>query len=362
MPTFQLGTVTPFLLYAGGSAQSVIIANQDTTNAVIVGSELGIYAAQAASGGGILTTPDITEIVPGQSYTYDGSQDIYGLALNGNPVVNVAPGAQNTQAALAGTNLVTPSTPLAFSKSTFTVGASSNHLAGPTMLNQPSYELQVQVGTNVAATVPFIDMIIIWNDSISGLVVAEEEWVLGAGAPLASKNVYAIKGPSKGDQVTINFVNPDPAFGIQITFTLLVNSRSLNRDKIYPLAYAAPPGFTGPGIAGGGFTDVIATVNGMTVAGGGSQSRLFPPYAGDVWFWVDQQGNTAANANFQLQVAPTSIFGTAPFFGAGPSGGTPTGQGTVMRWPRGHVLLTYTNGGGSPSTVNSKVIALDENN
>lgn len=361
MPTFQIGTATPFMLYAGGSAKSVIIANQDTTNGIIVGNELGIYAAQAA-GSGILTTPDITEIVPGQSYTFDGTDDIYGLALNGNPVVNVAPRATGTQVALAGTALVTPSTPLAFAKSTFFVGVSNNHIAGPTMLNQPSYELQVQFATNVAATVPFVDMVVIWNDTVSGLVVAEEEWVLACGTPFGSPNVYTIKGPSKGDQVTINFINPDPGFTQQITFTMLVNSRSLNRDKIYTLAYTAPPGFTGPGVPGAGFTNVIATVNGMNINGGSSQSRLFPPYAGDVWFWVDQQGNTSANANFQLQVAPISIFGSAPFFGAGPSGGTPTGQGTVMRWPRGHVLLTYTNGGGSPSTVNAKVIALDENN
>jgi hypothetical protein len=361
MPTFQIGKSTPFLLHAGGSANSVIIANQDTTNSIIVGSELGIYTAQSSgTTGGLLSTPDITEIVPGQSYTFDGSQDIYALAVTGNPVVNVAPGAQNTQVALAGTNMVTPSTPLAFAKSTITVPPNGNHILGPTMLNQPSYELQVQVSTNVAATVPFIDMTVIWNDTVSGLVVAEEEWVLGANSPIGTPNVYVIKGPTKGNQVTLNFVNLDSGFGIQNTFTMVVNSRSLNRDKIYPLSYAAPPGFVSSGVAG--FTNVIATVNGMNVPASGSSSRLFPPYAGDVWFWVDQQGNTAANAFFELQVAPTSFFGSAPFFGAGPSGGTPTGQGTVMRWPRGHVLLTYTNNGVSPSTVNAKVIALDENN
>jgi hypothetical protein len=184
--------------------------------------------------------------------------------------------------------------------------------------------------------------------------------VLAANTPFGSPNVYAIKGPSKGDQVTLNFINLDPGFSIQTTFTMLVNSRSLNRDKIYPLSYTAPPGFTGA--ATPGFTNVIASVNGMNVAASGTASRLFPPYAGDVWFWVDQQGNAAGSAFFELQVAPTSFFGSAPFFGAGPTGGPPTGQGTVMRWPRGHVLLTYTNNGVSPSTVNAKVIALDENN
>jgi hypothetical protein len=360
MPTFQIGTANPFLLHAGGSAKTVIIANQDTTNAIIVGSELGIYAAQAAGSGGILTTPDITEIVPGQSYTFDGSEDIYGLAINGNPVVNVAPEALNTQVALAGTNLVTPSTPLAFAKTNFFVGTGGNHIAGPTMLNQPSYELQVQFSTNVAATIPFMDMTIIWNDSISGLVVAEEEWVLGAAAPFGSPNVYSIKGPTKGDQVTLNFLNLDPGFSIETTFTMLVNSRNLNRDKIYTLAYVAPPGFISPGQ--GGFTNVIATINGAMIPGGSNISRLFPPYAGDVWLWVDQQGNTSANSSLMLQVAPLSFFGSAPFFGAAESGGTPTGTGVITRFPRGHVLFTYANGGIATSTVNCKVIALDENN
>lgn len=360
MPTLQINAITPYLLHPGGSADSVIIANQDTTNSIIVGPELGIYAAQAAGSGGLLSDPSITEIVPGQSYTFDGTESIYGLASAGNPVVNVAPRATNTQVALAGTNLVTPSTPLAFAKSNFFIGPAHNTLLGPSMLNQPSYELQLQVSTNAGATIPFLDLIVAWNDTISGLVVAEEEWVLAAAAPFGSPNVYSIKGPTKGNQVTLNFINLDPGFNIQTTFTMLVNSRSLNRDKIYTLSYAAPPGYVGPN--GAGFTNVIATVNAMTVGGGGTQSRLFPPYAGDVWFWVDQQGNTSPNANFTLQVGPTSFFGTAPFFGASPSGGSPAGQGTVMRWPRGHVLLTYNNAGVSNSTVNVKAIALDENN
>lgn len=359
MPTLQLNTTTPFLLHPGGSANSVIIANQDTTHPFIVGGELGLYAAQAA-GSGVLTDPGITQIVPGQSYTFDGSEDIYGLALSGTPTVNVAPKATNTQVALAGTNLVTPSTPLVFAKSSFFVSAGLNKLVGPTQLNQPSYELQVQVSTNPAATVPFIDMIIAWNDSVSGLVVAEEEWILGAGSGFSNQNVYAIKGPSKGDQVTLNFINLDPSVSIQITFTMLVNSRSLNRDKIYTLAYSAPPGFTGPGLAG--FTNVICSISGMNINAGASQTRLFPPYAGDVWLWVDQQGNASGNSNFSLQVAPTSFFGSAPFYGASPVSGTPGGQGIVQRWPRGHVLLTYNNTGTVASTVNVKAIALDENN
>jgi hypothetical protein len=191
-------------------------------------------------------------------------------------------------------------------------------------------------------------------------VVAEEEWVLGAAAPFGSPNVYSIKGPTKGDQVTLNFINLDPGFSIQTTFTMLVNSRNLNRDKIYTLSYAAPPGFIGPNVPG--FTDVIASVDGANINAGNTITRLFPPYAGDVWFWMDQQGNTAANCFFTLQVAPTSFFGTAAFFGASQAGGPATGTGSVIRFPRGHVLMTYTNNGVSPSTIDCKVIALDENN
>jgi hypothetical protein len=360
VPTFQLNSTTPFLLHAGGASKSVIIANQDTTNGILLGSELGIYAAQASgTTGGILTTPEVTEVVPGQSYTFDGDDDIYGIALNGNPVVNVAEKAQNTQVALAGTNLVTPSTPLSFAKQQFFVGVSNNFMVGPARLNQPSYEMQVQVSTNSSATVPFIDMYVIWADSISGFIVAEEEWVLPANAPFGSPNVYTIKGPTKGDTLSMNFVNPDPGFTIEINFAVVVNSRSLLRDRIYTLSYSAPPGYVGPNVHG--FADIIASIDGMSVAPG-TQARLLPPYAGDVWLWVDQAGNTAANASFVLQAAPTSLLGTAPFFGAMPTGGGPGGSGTVIRFPRAPVLLTYTNSGTSTSTVDAKVIALDERN
>lgn len=357
MPTLQLSTSNPLPLHNAMTGTPVTISNQDVTNVVLIGDELGLFAAQNAVGGGAFTYPNITVLLPGQAFTFTDGIELYGLAVTGTPTVSIAEGTTSTAGALSGTSMVSASS-LLNPTTIYHVSAAGNTLISPMLLNQNGYELQLKINVNPSSTVPFLDMFIMWSDSVSNQVVAEEEWVLAAG-PTGSGNVYSIKGPTKGDTISFNLVNLDPTFIINAQLTLLINSRQWLRDRIYTLSYTAPPGFAIANTRG--FTDVIASVDNLTVHPGTKQI-LFPPYAGDVWLWVDQQGNTSANANFFLQVAPTSVFGTAAFFGANPSSGPPTGSGAVTRFPRGHVLMTYTNGGSVDSTVNCKVIALDERN
>jgi len=358
MPTLNLSTANPMLLHPGGSGKPVVIANQDPTFAILIGPELGLYAAQAAAGGGTYTDPNITVIYPGQSYTFTGENDLYGLATGGSPQVNIAEDANNTQGALNGTSLVSAGT-LVSPKTQYLVSAAGNTMVGPLEFNQAGYEMQIQCSINASATIPFLDMQVMWSDSVTGQVVAEEEWVPGCG-PLGTPNLYTLKGPTKGNQLSLNLVNLDPGFVLHTQITVIVNSRQWMRDRVYTLNFTAPPGYVAPGVLGS--TDVVGSINGMSVAPSSSQARLFPLYAGDVWFWVDQMGNAGGNSNFTLQVAPTSFFGNSAIFGAGPSGGPPSGSGTVMRWPRGHILMTYSNTGTSTSTVNCKAVALDERN
>lgn len=360
MPTIALSTANPTQLHFAGTGKTVVIANQDPTNSIITGPELGIYVAQAAANSGVLSDPSITVIAPGTAYTFDGADDIWGIALNGSPQVNISVGSLNTSSAFAGTNFVSPSTLIGSGvKQVFAISGGGNQIIPPTSLNQAGYELQVQLGINNASANPFLDMIMTWSDSVTGLVVSTEEWVLAAG-PNVNNNIYMIKGPTKGDQLSMNLINLDGAHTLTATVTVAVNSRGWTRDKIYTLAFNNPPGFTSAG--GRGFTNVIATLDNLSIGAGNSVSRILPIYAGDVWLWVDQQGNAAGSANLTLSLVPTSIFGTASIFGASPSGGPGSGTGIVKRFPRSHVLLTYTNGGTVSSTVNLKVVALDERN
>lgn len=359
MPTITLNTANPMLLHSGGQ-KPVTIANQDPTFPIIVGPELGIYAAQAEAGGGAYTDPRITVIPPGNSYTFDGTDTLYGLATNGAPQVNIAYNTYGIQTSLAGTNFVSPSTLIGTGvQQVFKITGGNNLVIPPAMLNQPGYELQVQLGINAASTEPFLDMFMMWSDSVSGLVVATEEWVLAAG-PNVNNNIYMIKGPTKGNELSLNLVNIDPSLTMTVTITIAVNSRGWARDRIYTLAFNNPPGFTSA--AGRGFTNVIATMDNLTITPGNNIQRILPIYAGDVWVWADQQGNAAGNSNLTLSVLPSSIFGSGNIYGVSPSGGPPSGVGIVKRFPRGHILMTYANTGSVNSTVNVKVVALDERN
>lgn len=362
MPTIALSTNNPTQLHFGGTGRTVVIANQDPTNTVVTGSEQGIFSAQASVGGGVFTDPTLTMIAPGTSYTFDGAEDIWGIALSGAPNVNISVGSLGTQSSFAGTNFVSPSTLInpGGIRQKISISGGNNFIIPATLLNQAGYELQIQLGINAGSTEPFIDMFMMWSDSVSGLTIATEEWVLAAG-PSGNANIYMIKGPTKGNELSINLVNLDPTFTITAIVTVAVNSRGWTRDRIYTLQFNTPPSFPG-NAAGRGFTNVIASVDNQVIHAGNTLTRILPPYAGDVWLWVDQQGNAAGNSNLTLQLTPTSVFGTASIFGASPSGGPPSGVGIVKRFHRGHVVLNYANTGSVDSTVNIKVIALDERN
>ena len=224
-------------------------------------------------------------------------------------------------------------------------------------VTQPGYELQVSVSVGGAATIPFLQMELQWTDPIFNLLVADEKWALACGNSPAV-NTFVLTGPTKGNQLGIQFKNLDPAVPITMTIVALYNSRICSKDRVIQVVTNNPPGFTYAGDHSS--YGVIATLSAIPVNAGGIQTRLFPLYSGDVLFYMDQQGNGAANSQLQLQVAPTSLFGTAALWSAEPTGGVGQGSSQILRFPRAPIQMVYNNSGASTATINVKVISLDE--
>jgi hypothetical protein len=228
----------------------------------------------------------------------------------------------------------------------------------PTLaVTQLGYEIQVSCSVGSAATNPYVSADMSWIDSASGLVVAEETWVLAAASG-NNVNTFIGTGPTKGDTLTVTITNVDPAVTATVSLVLLTNSRIHSRDRWIQSVTNNPPGITLTG--GHPLSGVIASYSAQVIDSGNTRSFLLPLYAGDVLFYMDQQGNSAADSTFYLQPAPTSKFGTASMWSASPAGGVGSGVTQVLRFPRAHVLATYVNSGADNATINFKAIALDE--
>lgn len=222
---------------------------------------------------------------------------------------------------------------------------------------QPGYELQISASIGAAATIPFLQLENQWTDPIFNLLVADEKWAIPCGNSPAV-NTIVLTGPTKGNQLGVQFKNLDPAVAVTLTIVMLFNSRLYAKDRVLQTVTNNPPGFTYMGDHSS--YGVIATLSAITVNAGNTTTRLCPLYSGDVLFYMDQQGNAAANSQLQLQVAPTSLFGTAAMWSAAPSGGVGAGSSQILRFPRAPVQLVYANSGASNAVVNAKVISLDE--
>lgn len=232
----------------------------------------------------------------------------------------------------------------------------ANRTFGPFTVNQIGYEIFISAKIAAAATVPFLTATLTWFDGAGSFVVGQEEWIIPCGNTTAS--IITGSGPTKGAIGQLFITNLDPSAQATITNVMFQNSRVYIRDRWIENTVGDVPGFTSSG--GNALAGILASLNAVTVGIGATVTRLFPLYAGDVWFYLDQGGAGAANFSFNLRPAPISFLGSGVMHSGNPSGGVGTGQGVVLRFPRAPIELQMTNSGTVASTVNCKVVQLDE--
>jgi hypothetical protein len=239
---------------------------------------------------------------------------------------------------------------------TFTIAGGATQTIGPLTIMQLGYEIQLKLSIPAGATVPFVDVVMQWTDATGGSVMALERWMLPCGS--AANYVITGTGPTKGSSLTVKLVNQDPAQTATVTVIILTNSRVYTRDRWITNTVVNVPTFTNPG--GDPTREVLATMDAANCNAGATITRLIPPYAGDVWFYVEQSGVSAANSVAKLQAVPTAALGTADFYSSTPTGGAGTGNGVVLRFPRSCALFSFTNSGSVAATVSLKAIMLDD--
>lgn len=293
-------------------------------------------------------------------------ENLYNALTNAGSGVNQSQGPdysdfngpQGNANAIAGTGV--PLLALAgtlVDESSFSIpGGQSVELAAVN-ITQLSYEVFISGEIGNTATTPAVVVDMSWYDATSGLIVSAEEWCIPCAT---SPNTYQVAGtgPTKGSQLIVTITNLDPAVAANVSFVVLTGSRVLTKDRWLATQVKNPPGLSASGTHLS--SAIVGTVGNTTVVPGTPFVLLLGLYAGDVQFYMDQQGNSSANSVAQLQPWPTSRYGTASIWSGNMSGGVGFGVTALLRFPRCPTLLTYTNSGSVNATINLRAVALDE--
>lgn len=237
---------------------------------------------------------------------------------------------------------------------TLTGGQTQNSAVIP--ITQLGYEISLSCQIGNAATVPFVDAILLWMDPTGNVTIAQEKWIL----PCQSTGSFTITGtgPTKGAQLKLRLVNEDPAVTATVTAVILTNSRVYTRDRWIPSGLSAVPTFTTAG--GDPRTEALALIDGLSVPNGTTATRIFPTYHGDVLLYVDQAGVSAANSTASLSLVPSGSLGAAALWSGQPTGGIGLGTDTLLRLPRAPTLFKFVNAGTGAGVLNVRLIMLDD--
>lgn len=220
------------------------------------------------------------------------------------------------------------------------IAASGTYTNPVKTMGQPGYEIFIQVKCAAASTVPIVQVILQWVDSVSGQVVGTDHWYL-AGGNAAFQQYYGT-GPTKGNQLNLSVVNLDAANSTSISVILLQNSRTYMRDDWRNSTYLTPPTFTN-GTQDNSGNCVFSSF--PSVAANGTVTRLMPIYSGVVqacFLTATGAASFSVNANLQAAAANPQLSAGNVYFSNSIAANSFANVGFVL--PRSPCEFVFVNG------------------
>lgn len=192
------------------------------------------------------------------------------------------------------------------------IPASGTQHYGPVTLTQTGYAIQILVQFPVAATSPYVEVVLTWSDPVSSTVYGEQHyWVPGAAPPTAFTTLG--EGPARSNQLTVTVNNNDPAQAATVSLLVAQDSVGRNVDRWY-YRNAADNGLVVPGHTLAALPDdesVLGLFNAITVAVSTTATFLCGMAPGQrVTLAGVASGIAASSIAIQVAAAPESVYGT----------------------------------------------------
>lgn len=243
-------------------------------------------------------------------------------------------------------------------------GTLTRPASGAFAINQPGYEIQVNVG-QVGGTAAIISVELQWYDSAFNGLIEDEIYYFYSG-DVNGHQIHG-RGPSKGDQVVVIVKDHSGASGVSFSYTLLQTSRTFTREFWHTIvknqAFPAFPGFTavthdiGAGVIAGQAVSVPAS----TV-----DTFVLPLYTGTVRLFGVTSSASAGNNDWQvLAVTDLGVAGAVLLQGSnGQSGFAPDGVSSLYipdtPLPRAQCVLKNVNLPAGIQTMTTAIVAQED--
>ena len=192
----------------------------------------------------------------------------------------------------------------------FTLPANSNITTANLPNTRPGYLTSIHASIPAGATVPIMSVTFEWFSASNSILLAKERWLIPTPSS-GTINVYG-KGPTKGDILVIQFLNPDPAQAMTVSETTMGTTQHIARDDWRGDIPTNVPGYTAAG--GDPFNGLLAQIGSTAVGAGSNIQRLLPLYAGEAVLQVTQSAAQAitisvipVNPGVATPLAPVAI-------------------------------------------------------
>jgi hypothetical protein len=341
--------IQPVYNPAGATPGQVTIVNLDLTNPV--------YADYYNT-----VTGSSTLIGPLNSMTFDGTRTIYANAPAAAVQVLVVPGAtgwtpspiqQAEQIAASGVSLLSsPQLALQAAAAAVAVGTPVTEPAsGYAAISQIGYDGVLQISALNTGTV--LNVVHSWYEA--GVQVATDSfWIYPA--EVVTPHLLYFRGPTKGSQLRVTFT----AYGNTVTiisYQIFQNSRVYESDIWRTVSGAS---FLGPGIVASATFDtasnVIASLEEATVAGGASVTLILPVWTGKARIALQSTSDVADASAAITAYSDQNITQGYAYYGFTDAQGVLDDD---VELPRAQCTLILTNGNVNPKNLSVGITAAE---
>lgn len=241
------------------------------------------------------------------------------------------------------------------SQSVNTVPGNST-LATTVTFSKPGYLIVVSATIPVAATNPFINVNLRWEDNVP-VSFESQDWQFPA---TSSGNSYIVSGvgPVSGQQLLLSFTNLDVAQTATVTYSLMETThhiarhdwRNANNSRVPPGTIPGQTLALGANMSAGILTEFVGTPAALT-------NYLMPLYSGQVWLSY-QIVVPAANVG-ELFISPYNNAGVRYFDTGSIAPSTVIQNAVAVTLPRKPCFLQVDHSGSTTTQYAVSVTAME---
>lgn len=230
--------------------------------------------------------------------------------------------------------------------------------------NSNSYDITVNLITSALSTVPFAIVSLSWfnQDSLTAQPVAEESWILAAGATGTAGTFTIGVGPQKAAYLQIAITNLD---SVQMSVTIELNStsRTVAEDRWWwdIGESVAVPTYTNSSVATlAADTNLLGQESSLAIPPSPQVTHLCGMFAGPVYFRYNGGSSGKVTATLKPVPAAAGYVGTPTVMGGSALvNEQPVGEfETILYLPRAPTTITFSNSDSSSHNIDFEMVAL----